>query len=99
MRKYRLIEPAFLTAAACLIAMPASATRDLSAASSRPEFSARSSEVHARVTAAHSQGAKSTSVSSNTKPTGWLMVVAGFGLLGAATRRGTMEPLQEQSFL
>jgi hypothetical protein len=29
------------------------------------------------------------------EPTGWLMILVGFGLLGILTRRGTPHPLQE----
>jgi len=99
--KRRFRNSAALLIAVSLVSAPASATKDLTGkgltgvTQPSPIFGASlHGEAHSGKTP---QGAKiKAAPSSVPEAAGWLMMLAGFGLLGVATRRGTPHPLEQQ---
>jgi hypothetical protein len=100
-RRFRISAAVLMTVS--LVSAPAFATRDLTAqgpaglAQTTPVFGtslhgeARSSK------AVHStQLSAKPATSSVPEAAAWLLMLAGFGLLGVATRRGTPHPLEQQ---
>ena len=92
----RFRNSAALLMAVSLVSTPAFATRDLTAKGSAglvqaaPIFGAsRHGEARSAKTAQGGQLSAKSGTSSVPGAAGWLMVLAGFGLLGVATRRGT----------
>ena len=103
MSTHRFRSSAVVLMAASLIAAPAFATKDFR--SKGPAGLARDAglagaphrgetQVHTPRKIAHAaQGAAKEAAPS---PAGWLMMLAGFGVLGVATRRSAPHPLDVQ---